>query len=124
MLDHPAALAGTEMLLSHWVLRGQKKYYLFGIGTDFHKIKYPLVWYDILHAVDVLSRFPHVRDDARFLEMLEALTSQADAEGRYTARSMYRAWKGWSFANKKQPSPWLTFLVLRAARRASGQLQR
>ena len=26
---------------------------------------------------------------------------------------MYRAWKGWSFADKKHPSPWLTFLVLR-----------
>jgi len=31
----------------------------------------------------------------------------------YTAGSMYRAWKGWSFADKKHPSPWLTFLVLR-----------
>jgi hypothetical protein len=30
---------------------------------------------------------------------------------------MYRAWKGWSFADKKNPSPWLTFLVLRLQRR-------
>ena len=120
LLDHPAAHTGAEMLLTHWELRGQKKYYLFGIGTDFRKIKYPMVWYDILHLVDVLSRYPHVRGDARFLEMLEALTAQADADGRYTATSMYRAWKGWSFADKKQPSPWLTFLVLRAARRARG----
>jgi len=30
---------------------------------------------------------------------------------------VYRAWKGWSFANKKDPSPWLTFLVLRVLRR-------
>lgn len=122
LLDHPASHAGTEMLLSHWQQRGQKKYFLFGIGTDFGKIKYPFVWYDILHVVDVLSRYPHVRCDPRFQAMLDALTSQADEQGRYSASSMYQAWKGWSFADKKQRSPWLTFVVLRAARRA-GDLQ-
>jgi hypothetical protein len=49
--------------------------------------------------------------------MVEAITIQADDEGRYAAGSMYQAWKGWSFANKKNPSPWLTFLVLRIQRR-------
>jgi hypothetical protein len=120
LLDLPAVHAGTEMLLGHWQQRGQKKYFLFGIGTDFHKIKYPFVWYDILHVVDVLSRYPHVRGDPRFQEMLRSLTSQADESGRYTATSMYRAWKGWSFAGKNNPSPWLTFLVLRVIRRLKG----
>jgi hypothetical protein len=49
--------------------------------------------------------------------MVEAITAQADEDGRYTASSMYRAWKGWSFADKKHPSPWLTFLVRRVQRR-------
>jgi len=118
LVNHPAARAGTEMLLSHWEQRGQRKYFLFGIGSDFRKIKYPFVWYDILHVVDVLSCYPHVWGDPRFHEMLWTLTSQSDADGRYRATSMYRAWKEWSFADKKAPSPWLTFLVLRAARRA------
>jgi hypothetical protein len=122
LFDHPAVHAGTEMLLAHWKQRGQKQYFLFGIGTDFRKIKYPFVWYDILHMVEVLSHYPHVRGDPRFQEMLGALTSQADGDDRYTATSMYRAWKGWSFADKKRPSPWLTFLALRAARRASGEM--
>jgi hypothetical protein len=30
---------------------------------------------------------------------------------------MYRAWKGWSFADKKNPSPWLTLLVHRILKR-------
>ena len=30
---------------------------------------------------------------------------------------MYRAWKDWSFADKKHPSPWLTFLALRVLKR-------
>jgi hypothetical protein len=49
--------------------------------------------------------------------MLAALASQADENGFYTAGSMYTAWKGWSFANKKEPSPWLTFLVKRIEHR-------
>jgi hypothetical protein len=108
-----AARAGVEMLLSHWDMRGAKKYFLFGVGTDFRKLKYPFVWYDILHVVDVLSRFPWAWDDPRFREMVEALVAQADADGRYTAGSMYRAWKVWSFADKRHPSPWLTCLVYR-----------
>jgi len=71
----------------------------------------------VLHVVNVLSRFPFIRADPRFQEMVEAITIQADDEGRYAAGSMYQAWKGWSFANKKNPSPWLTFLVLRIQRR-------
>jgi hypothetical protein len=33
---------------------------------------------------------------------------------------MYMSWKGWSFADKKSPSPWLTFLVLRLLKRVGG----
>jgi hypothetical protein len=113
LLDSSAARAGAEMLLSHWEHQKERKMYLFGIGTDFRKLKYPFVWYDILHVTDVLSRFPFVRADARFCEMVQTIVAQAGANGRYTATSMYRAWKGWSFADKKAPSPWLTFLALR-----------
>jgi hypothetical protein len=117
LLDSPATRAGAEMLLWHWEHQAERKIYLFGIGTDFRKLKYPFVWYDVLHVVDVLSRFPFVHADSRFREMVETITAQPDEEGRYTAASMYRAWKGWSFADKKHPSPWLTFLVLRIQRR-------
>jgi hypothetical protein len=117
LLDSPAAHHGVEMLLGHWEKRGERKYYLFGIGTDFRRLKYPFVWYDILHVVEVLSRYPFVHSDKRFREMIDAITSQADGEGRYSAGSMYRAWKDWSFADKKNTSPWLTFLVLRILKR-------
>jgi hypothetical protein len=127
LLDSPATRTGAEMLLWHWEHQSERKIYLFGIGTDFRKLKYPFVWYDILHVVDVLSRFPFVPADARFREMVETITAQADEacpeqsrrDGCYTANSMYRAWKGWSFADKKNPSPWLTFLVQRVIKRTS-----
>ena len=117
LVDCPATRAGAEMLLWHWEHRTARKIYLFGIGTDFHKLNYPFVWYDILHVVDILSRFPFVRADPRFMQMVDAIFAQADDNGRYTAGSMYRAWKGWEFAGKKNPSPWLTFLVLRVQKR-------
>lgn len=117
LLDSPATRTGAEMLLWHWEHQGERKLFMFGIGTDFRKLKCPFVWYNILHVVDVLSRFPFVHTDPRFREMVETITAQADEDGRYTANSMYMAWKGWSFADKKRPSPWLTFLVLRAQRR-------
>jgi hypothetical protein len=118
LLDSSAAHAGAEMLLGHWEHQTERKMYLFGIGGDFRKLKYPFVWYDILHVTDVLSRFPFVRTDSRFCEMVATITAQADEGGRYTAASMYKAWKGWSFADKKTPSPWLTFLALRIQKRA------
>jgi hypothetical protein len=113
LLDSAAAGRGTEMLLSQWAHQSGRKMYLFGIGIQFRRLKYPFIWYDILHVVEVLSRFPFVHSDPRFREMLVTITDQADEEGRYTAGSMYRAWKGYSFADKKRPSPWLTFLVQR-----------
>ena len=112
---------GIDMLLSHWEKQGEKKYYLFGIGTDYKKLKYPLIWYDLLHVTDVLSRFPSALGDPRFRQMIQVIIDQADDQGRYTASSMYMAWKGWSFADKKQPSPWLSFLVKRIEKRAGFQ---
>jgi hypothetical protein len=114
------AQIGAEMLLRHWEERSVRKLYLFGIGTDYRKLKYPFVWYDILHVVDTLSRFPALRGDARLAEMVQAIVDQAGGDGRFTASSMYRAWRGWEFADKREPSPWITLLVLRVLKRMAG----
>ncbi len=119
--DSTITASGIEAILSHWEHQQELKLRLFGIGTDFRKLKYPYVWYDILHVSDVISRFPAGRNDDRFAEMVSQIEVQADEDGRYTAGSMYRAWKGWSFAEKSVPSPFLTMLVKRIqARMASG----
>ncbi len=118
--DSEAAVAGIEALLTHWEHQKDYKLKMFGIGTDFRKLKYPYVWYDILHVTDVLTRFRHGRQDPRLAEMVGELVDQADDDGRYRAGSMYRAWSDWSFADKKNLSPWLTLLVLRVQRRMTG----
>lgn len=65
----------------------------------------------LLHVCEALSRFSYVHRDPRFQEMLDTLTAQDGKHRRYTARSVYLSWKGWSFAGKKTPSPWLTCLA-------------
>jgi hypothetical protein len=117
MVDSPAAQTAAEMLLKHWASSPSQKHYLFGVGSDFRKLKYPYVWYDILHVGEVLSRFPFTRSDPRFHTLAAAVLNQVGPDGRFTASSMYQSWKGWSFADKKKPSPWLTFLVLRMMKR-------
>ena len=104
---------GTEALLSLWEYRKTKKAYLFGMGTDFKKLKAPLIWYDILHVTNVLSEYKWVLDDKRYLEMIDMLEGKLDEQGRCTAESVWRAWKDWDFGQKREPSRWITFLAYR-----------
>ena len=110
--DSPAAHDGAEALLDAWQRRRDFHPYIFYMGTDFCKLKAPLVWYDILHVCRVLVQFPWLKGDPRLQEMLNLMREQADAEGRYTPGSVWMAWKEWEFGQKKVPSRWLTCLVL------------
>jgi len=108
---------GAECLLGLWEKSLELHPYMFFMGTDFRKIKAPFVWYDILHVLDVLSQFSWLRSDARMAEMSDIVRSKADKEGKYTPESEWKAWQGWDFGQKKHPSRWLTFLVLRILKR-------
>jgi len=108
-----AARNGLEAALALWAERKSRKPYLFGMGTDFAKLKAPLIWYDLLHVLDVLSRFPPARKDTRFKQMVRLLESKADREGRFRPESVWMAWKGWEFNNKKEASRWITLLAHR-----------
>jgi len=108
---------GTEVLLDQWENSYTKHHFLFKMGTDFRKLKAPLVWYDLLHVADVLSQFEWVSNDHRFLDMINVLTSKADYRMQFTPESVWTAWKDWDFGQKNNPSRWLTFLVLRILKR-------
>jgi hypothetical protein len=111
--DSEAANTGVETLLQLWENRQEKHPYIFYMGTDFCKLKAPLIWYDILHVLDVLSLFPACHSDPRLHDMLNVLCEKANPEGQFTAESMWRAWKEWEFGQKKIPSRWITFLAHR-----------
>ena len=115
--DAPEAAAGIESLLNLWEHRTEKRPFLFGMGTDFLKLKAPFVWFDVLHFLNVLSRFPAARGDTRFLEILAKAEAQADDDGLYTPSSVYRPASGFDFGDKKKPSRWITFLMYRIRKR-------
>jgi hypothetical protein len=111
--DSQVCRTGAEGLLQLWRRRKETKPYLFGMGSDFAKLKAPLIWYDILHTADVLTQFEWLRKDNRLTEMVDIVRGKADAEGLFTPESVWMAWKEWDFGQKRLPSPWLTLLAQR-----------
>jgi hypothetical protein len=109
--DDAAVAAGAEAILGAWQRRRAAHPYMFYMGTDFCKLKAPLVWYDLLHVLDTLSRLPWLAKDTRLLEMGEVLRRKADADGRFTAESVWLPWKEWEFGQKKTPSRWITAIA-------------
>ena len=115
--DHEVCRIGVETLLNLWEQRKIRRPYLFAMGTDFTKLKAHLIWYDILHMLDVLTQYSWVKGDDRLQEMVEIVRSKADARGQFTPESIWRAWKDWDFGQKREPSAWLTLLVIRMLNR-------
>jgi len=110
---------GSESLLQLWEQRKERRPYLFAMGTDFAKLKAPMVWYDILHVLEVLTRFPHLRKDRRLLEIVDILKAKSDPERKFTAESVWKAWSNWEFGQKKTPSFWLTVQAQKILKRMS-----
>jgi len=79
----------------------------------------PLIWYDILHILEVLTQFPNLWDDKRLLEMVNIVKAKSDGEGRFTAESVWKSWSGWEFGQRKEPSFLVTFEVYRIMKRLS-----
>jgi len=112
--DSLPARQGAESLLNLWQTRSGQHPYLFYMGTDFCKLKYPLVWHDILHVTSALARFPWLKSDPRLEEMRGIIRAKADADGRYTPESVWMIWKEMEFGQKKTPSRALTLQVMKA----------
>lgn len=108
--DSQSSRLGAETLLTLWSESAERHPYMFFMGTDFRKLKVPLVWYDLLHVLDVLSQFRWLKQDTRLLDML-------DVQGRFTPESIWTVWKNWEFGQKRAPSRWLTLLAWRIIKR-------
>jgi hypothetical protein len=112
--------AGVEALLTLWDEREKRRPYMFAMGSGFRKLKAPLIWYDVLHVTDVLTQIPWVCEDKRLLEMVGVIENKMDENGRFTAESVWRDWKGWDFGQKREPSRWITLIAHRVLRRVEG----
>ena len=90
-----------------------KTLYYFGRSKKFWTLKYPFVWYNALYLADVLTRFDFLKKEPVIKELIDwIITSQTD-DGKFKPTSIFMNYKGWDFSNKKEPSPWITFLCSR-----------
>jgi len=112
-----AVAAGVDSLCRLWRESTVQHPYIFYMGNDFRKLKAPLIWYDIVHVLDVLSRFQYGIQKPEFASMLDIVLSKKDSTGRFTPESVWMEYKGWDFGQKKEPSKYLTFLVYRILKR-------
>lgn len=111
--DNPTASTGIQTISHLWDARRDEHPFIFYMGTDFCKLKAPLIWYDILHMLDVLSYFPQAIATPAFSEMMAIVTDKATADGAFIPEAIYMPYKKWDFGQKKEPSRWITLLVHR-----------
>ena len=104
------ALNTARGLLSLWEKSLELHPYMFYMGTDFRKLKAPAMWYDIVSVADVLSRFEAIKSDTRFIEMTTIIKNKQDNNGLFIPEAVYQKFKGWDFGQKKNPSPYLTYV--------------
>jgi hypothetical protein len=114
--DSPMLKGAIDLLLRHWGSRGWHPHG-FGVGRRFMSLQYPAVKYGILRVLDVLSLFPYAVNSAAFQSMLDFVRHKA-VDGKYYAESTDEAYAGFDFAQKEEPSRWLTFLINRIEKRA------
>jgi hypothetical protein len=106
-----------DLILTHWRRRTEKwRPYGFGIGTEFRKLKYPVITYGILRVLDVLSMFPYAVQNNDFKEMLD-ITLQKSVDGKFYAESVSHSYSEFDFGKRKEPSRWITFLINRIQKR-------
>jgi hypothetical protein len=75
------------------------------------KLKAPLVWYDILNDLSVLSLFPWLSGDPPLIRMAKIVHAKANEQGRFTPVSIWTAWKDLEFEQKKVPPHGLTLIA-------------
>lgn len=106
-----AATVAAGAVLGHWSERDRKKPFMFGMGTDFKKLKFPMVWYNLLHAVAALKSIPGISSDSRYMELKALLGDKLDDQARARPESIYLCYKAQEWSDKKNPSRLMTLLV-------------
>jgi len=103
--------AAIDSLIYHWENTAERKVYMFAMGTDFRKLKYPNHWFDILHVIQVLGNYQYATSQAAFKEMANIVANKQQPDGSFIPESIYMSYKGWDFGQKKTSSPTLTWAV-------------
>lgn len=116
--ESPYAKRAFEALKFHYEY-GKTLYY-FGRSKKFWTLKYPFVWYNALYLAEVLTRFEFTKGEPLVRELIDWIIEAQDEQGRYKSTSIFMPYKSWDFGNKREASPWITFLCYRILKRFYG----
>lgn len=103
-LNNAAALdKAVDFLLEHWTVKKPVGPCHYGIGTLFMQVEYPFRNYNLFLYVYVLSFYNRAKEDKRFLEALEALTTKL-VDGQVVVERVVPKLANLSFCKKGSPS--------------------
>jgi len=112
--DSEIGRRGVENVLMLWERREEPYRPVgFGMGSTFNKLQYPFVQHQILKTIDTLSNFPTALADGRFIDMLNTVTDKQLPDNTYKTEGTNKPYAGFDFGQKKQSSPWITFVIAR-----------
>lgn len=116
--DSKTVRRGVENVLMLWERREEPYRPVgFGMGSTFNKLQYPFVQHQILKTIDTLSNFPSALADGRFIDMLNSVTDKQLPDHTFKTEGINKPYADFDFGQKKQPSPWVTFVIARAHQR-------
>ena len=122
LANNCSALDGAvAFLLDHWVSRVPLGPCHYGIGSLFLQVSYPLADYHLFSWVQVLSHYERARTDPRFAEAVAALEAQL-VEGQVVPSRVSRAFAGFQFCRKGEPSQLATLRYAELRARLSSGL--
>lgn len=87
-----------------------KALYYFGRSKRFWSFKYPYIWYNALYIAEILSRIDFLKEELLLKDMISWILDSQDENGCFKPTSIFMHYKHWDFSNKKEPSPWITYL--------------
>lgn len=107
-----------KTLLNCWADRTTKKPYMFGHGRNFRTLKPPFFWYNVGTVLDAASYYPELVNTMNFKQLLSVALLSFDSQGEITPKSIKTFFKGYSFGQKKNFSPWVTYYLSSICKRA------
>ncbi|UYP43986.1 hypothetical protein NEF87_000271 [Candidatus Lokiarchaeum ossiferum] len=107
-----------KTLLNCWNDRSTKKPYMFGHGRNFRSLKPPFFWYNVGTVLDATSYYPKLVNTLSFKQLLSVALLSFDSKGEITPKSIKTFFKGYSFGQKKNFSPWVTYYLSSICKRA------
>ncbi|MFW5700416.1 MAG: hypothetical protein ACOCWM_01895 [Cyclobacteriaceae bacterium] len=67
-----------------------------------------------------MSRLEYLQESPVLIECIDWIIQNQDKNGRFKPTSIFMPYKNWDFGNKKETSPWITFLACRILKRYFG----